>query len=106
MLRFPHEELQELFDQASVVEAMLVAFEHMQVSFVSVTKTWRIADLDPVQGLLALQELCFALSNADAGLVFQEGAVGNLAGPKNLVPRTATRATSRLSTPGKRRKSV
>ena len=38
VFRFPHEELQDLFDQASVIEAMLLALEHMQVSFVTVAR--------------------------------------------------------------------
>jgi hypothetical protein len=32
---FPHQELQELFDGATMIEAMLVALEHMQVHFVT-----------------------------------------------------------------------
>ena len=39
VFRFPHEELQDLFDQASVIEAMLLALEHMQVSFVTIART-------------------------------------------------------------------
>ena len=39
VFRFPHEELQYLFDCASVLESMLVALEHMQVSFVTVART-------------------------------------------------------------------
>ena len=38
-LRFPVDDLQELFDGATVVESMLVALEHMQVSYVTVQKT-------------------------------------------------------------------
>ena len=33
---FPHLELQALFDSATVVEAMLVALDHMQVTYVTV----------------------------------------------------------------------
>jgi len=36
---FPHEELQWLFDQATVVEEQFVALEHMQVNFVTVYRT-------------------------------------------------------------------
>ena len=39
VFRFPHEELQDLFDQATVIEAMLLALEHMQVSFVTIART-------------------------------------------------------------------
>ena len=39
VFRFPHEELQDLFDQASVIEVMLLALDHMQVSFVTVGRT-------------------------------------------------------------------
>ena len=39
VFRFPREELQQLFDSASIVEAMLVALEHMQVNFVTVSRT-------------------------------------------------------------------
>ena len=34
--RFPADDLQWLFDQETVVEAMLIALEHMQVNFVTV----------------------------------------------------------------------
>ena len=37
--RFPVDDLQWLFDQATVVEAMLIALEHMQVNFVTVSAT-------------------------------------------------------------------
>ena len=37
--RFPADDLQWLFDQATMVEAMLVALEHMQVNFVTVSTT-------------------------------------------------------------------
>ena len=37
--RFPVDDLQWLFDQATMVEAMLVALEHMQVNFVTVSTT-------------------------------------------------------------------
>ena len=37
--RFPVDDLQWLFDQASVVEGMLIALEHMQVNFVTVSST-------------------------------------------------------------------
>ena len=36
---FPHSELGELFASATVTEGMLIALEHMQVSFVTVRKT-------------------------------------------------------------------
>ena len=39
VFRFPHEELRDLFDQASVIEAMLLALDHMQVSFVTIGRT-------------------------------------------------------------------
>ena len=39
VFRFPHEELQELFDGASVIEAMLLALEHMQVSSVTIARS-------------------------------------------------------------------
>ena len=37
--RFPWDDLKQLFDGASVVEAMLVALDHMQVNFVTVSST-------------------------------------------------------------------
>jgi len=37
--RFPFDELKELFDGATLVESMLVALEHMQVNFVTVSRT-------------------------------------------------------------------
>ena len=37
--RFPADELKELFDHATVVEAMLVSLEHMQVNFVTVARS-------------------------------------------------------------------
>jgi len=37
--KFPHEELGDLFASATVTEAMLIALEHMQVSFVTMRKT-------------------------------------------------------------------
>ena len=37
--RFPKDDLQDLFDGATLVEAMLVALDHMQVNFVTVRKT-------------------------------------------------------------------
>ena len=39
--RFPVDDLKELFDGATVVEAMLVALEHMQVNFVTVARGLR-----------------------------------------------------------------
>ena len=38
-LRFPYDDLQELFDGATMIEGMLVALEHMQICFVSCTPT-------------------------------------------------------------------
>ena len=37
--RFPYDDLQELFDGATMIEGMLVALEHMQIYFVSCTRT-------------------------------------------------------------------
>ena len=37
--RFPFDDLQDLFDGATMVESMLVALEHMQVNFVTVSRT-------------------------------------------------------------------
>ena len=37
--RFPVDDLKELFEQATVVEAMLVSLDHMQVNFVTIRKT-------------------------------------------------------------------
>ena len=37
--RFPWDDLQDLFDKATVTEAMLVALDHMQVNFVRVSST-------------------------------------------------------------------
>ena len=37
--RFPVDDLKDLFDGATVVEAMLVALEHMQVNFVTVSRS-------------------------------------------------------------------
>ena len=37
--RFPVDDLQWLFDQATMIEAMLIAREHMQVNFVTVSTT-------------------------------------------------------------------
>ena len=39
LFRFPYNALKELFDGATVVEAMLVALDHMQVNFVTVSKS-------------------------------------------------------------------
>ena len=36
---FPHQELATLFAEATVTEAMLIALEHMQVTYVQVSKT-------------------------------------------------------------------
>ncbi len=37
--RFPWDDLKDLFDGATLVEAMLVALEHMQVNFVTVSSS-------------------------------------------------------------------
>ena len=37
--RFPADDLRDLFEGASIVEAMLVALEHMQVNFVTISST-------------------------------------------------------------------
>eukprot|EP00959_Pyramimonas_sp_CCMP1952_P396703 8311958-Pyramimonas_sp.AAC.1 len=37
--RFPWDDLQELFDAATVTEAMLLALEHMQVNYVTVAQS-------------------------------------------------------------------
>ena len=37
--RFPFDDLKDLFDSATMVESMLVALEHMQVNFVTVSRT-------------------------------------------------------------------
>ena len=39
VFRFPYEELQQLFDSASLIESMLVSLDHMQVNFVTVYRT-------------------------------------------------------------------
>ena len=37
--RFPKDDLSDLFDHATMVEAMLVALEHMQVNFVTISRS-------------------------------------------------------------------
>ena len=39
LFRFPLDDLKELFDGATMVEAMLVALEHMQINFVTVSRS-------------------------------------------------------------------
>ena len=37
--RFPSDDLSDLFAQATLVEAMLVALDHMQVNFVQISRS-------------------------------------------------------------------
>ena len=39
LYRFPYNEFKALFDDTTLVEAMLVALEHMQVNFITLTRT-------------------------------------------------------------------
>merc|ERR1712032_1238046 len=107
--RFPRDDLQDLFDNATVTEAMLVALEHMQVHYVRVSasgfRKFRRNTLSFPQDIFAFARRHDLLKNFRPGdrVDSCRGALGDVRDP-DRPERKATSATTdergRLVIPG------
>ena len=92
--RFPVDDLKDLFDGATMVEAMLVALEHMQVNFVTISKTglrkFRRNTLSFPQDLAAFAERLGLMKN------YRPGDRVNSVRGLGAAPRDPDRAVRRV----------